>query len=209
MYTGLGQVTFQPGFAFSSEVGGLNGRRSELLRDLAAPGKSAVRPHGSGSGCETAKSPKLKTSPALVVFCLLYCICMRYNMPMPNSFSQLEQRRDQILQQMKAIDRLRRGSLSRQFFKKPGCASQTQQGPYYVLQGYIQGQKFSERVPADQAPQIEPLVANYKRFEQLAEEFVNVTDQLTRLSQSAPDAKKNSRRKSARSGSAKPTPSSD
>ena len=128
---------------------------------------------------------------------------------MPNSFSQLEQRRDQILQQMQGIDRLRRGSLSRQFFKKPHSASRAQQGPYYVLQGYVQGQKFSERVPADQAPHLEPLVANYKRFEQLAEEFVSVTDQLTRLSQSAPDAKKNSRRKSARSGSAKPTPSSD
>ena len=128
---------------------------------------------------------------------------------MPNSFSQLEQRRDQILQQMKAIDRLRRGSLSRQFFKKPHSASQAQQGPYYVLQGYIHGRKFSERVPADQAPQIEPLVANYQRFEKLAQEFVSVTDQLTRLSQAAPDAKKNSRRRSVRSGSAKPTPSSD
>jgi hypothetical protein len=128
---------------------------------------------------------------------------------MPNSFSQLEQRRDQILQQIKAIDRLRRGSLSRQFFKKPQSTTQTPQGPYYVLQGYIQGQKFSERVPADQAPQIEPLVANYKRFENLAEEFVSVTDQLTRLSQTAPDAKKNFRPRSARSGSAKPTPSSD
>ncbi len=128
---------------------------------------------------------------------------------MPNTISQLEQRRDQILQQIKAIDRLRRGSLSRQFFKKPHSASQAQQGPYYVLQGYIQGQKFSERVSADQAPQIEPLVANYKRFEKLAQEFVSVTDQLTRLSQAAPGAKKNSRRRSARSGSAKPTPSSD
>jgi hypothetical protein len=128
---------------------------------------------------------------------------------MHNSFSQLEQRRDHILQQMKAIDRLRRGSLSRQFFKKPRSCPKVQQGPYYVLQGYIQGQKFSERVPADQAPQIEPLVANYKRFEKLAQEFVDVTDQLTRLSQAAPDAKKNSRRKSARNGSAKPTPSSD
>ncbi len=127
---------------------------------------------------------------------------------MNDSFSQLEQRRDQILQQMKAIDRLRRGSLSRQFFKKPHSAPKAKRGPYYVLQGYIQGQKFSERVPADQAPHLEPLVANYKRFEKLAEEFVSVTDQLTRLSQAAPDAKKNSRRRSARSGSAKPTPSS-
>ena len=109
---------------------------------------------------------------------------------------------------MKAIDRLRRGSLSRQFFKKRSAGPKAQQGPYYVLQGYIQGQKFSERIPAEQAAQVEPLVSNYKRFEELAEEFVSVTDQLTRMSQTAPDAKKNSRRKSGRNDSEKPTPSS-
>ena len=125
------------------------------------------------------------------------------------SLSQLEKRREQILQQIQAIDRLRRGSLSRQFFKKPRADSKAKQGPYFVLQGYVQGQKFSERVPAQQAPEIEPLVANYKRFEQLAEEFVTVTDQITRLSQDAPEAKKNSRPKSGKSASGKPTPSSD
>ena len=125
------------------------------------------------------------------------------------SLSQLEKRREQILQQIQAIDRLRRGSLSRQFFKQSRANSKTQQGPYYVLQGYVQGQKFSERVPAQEAQQLEPLVANYKRFEDLAEEFVSVTDQITRLSQSAPEAKKNSRRRSGRSASGKPTPSSD
>jgi hypothetical protein len=124
------------------------------------------------------------------------------------SLSQLEKRREQILQQIQAIDRLRRGSLSRQFFKKTRPDSKTQPGPYYVLQGYVQGQKFSERIPAQQAQQIEPWVANYKRFEELAEEFVSVTDQITRLSQGAPEAKKNSRPKSGRSASGKPTPSS-
>lgn len=124
------------------------------------------------------------------------------------SLSQLEKRREQVLQQIQAIDRLRRGSLSRQFFKRSRADSKTQPGPYYVLQGYVQGQKFSERIPAQQAQQIEPLVANYKRFEELAEEFVSVTDQITRLSQGAPEAKKNSRRRSGRSASGKPTPSS-
>ena len=133
----------------------------------------------------------------------------RSNTAMSISVSQLEKRREQILQQIQAIDRLRRGSLSRQFFKKRRSGSQAQQGPYYVLQGYVQGQKFSERVPAEQAPQIEPLVANYRRFEELAQEFVSVTDQLTRMSQAAPEAKKNSRRKSSRNASGKPTPSSD
>ena len=125
------------------------------------------------------------------------------------SLSQLEKRREQILQQIHAIDRLRRGSLSRQFFKKPRADSQTFPGPYFVLQGYVQGQKFSERVPAQQVQQLQPLVANYKRFEELAEEFVTVTDQITRLSQGAPEAKKNSRPKSGRSASGKPTLSSD
>jgi len=125
------------------------------------------------------------------------------------SIAQLEQRREQILQQIQAIDRLRRGSLSRQFFKKRRAGSPAQQGPYFVLQGYVQGQKFSERVPAEQAPQLEPLVANYKRFEALAQEFVSVTDRLTRLSQGVPEAKKNSRRKPGRNASGKPMPSSD
>ena len=128
---------------------------------------------------------------------------------MPTSLSQLEQRREQILRQIQTIDRLRRGSLSRQFFKKNPAGAKTPQGPYYVLQGYVQGRKFSERVPASQAQEIEPLVANYRRFEELAEEFVTVTDQMTRLSQGAPEAKKNSHPKSGRSASGKPTPSSD
>jgi len=125
------------------------------------------------------------------------------------TLSQLEKRREQVLQQMGAIDRLRRGSLSRQFFGRSRPQSKAQQGPYFVLQGYIQGKKFSQRVPADQAPQLEPLVANYKRFVELAEEFVCVTDQITRLAEAQPDAKKNYRPRSAKSDSAKPTPSSD
>ena len=124
------------------------------------------------------------------------------------SLSQLEKRRRQILQQMQAIDRLRRGSLSRQFFKKPRSGSQARQGPYYVLQGYIQGRKFSERVSAEQPQEMEPLVANYQRFEELAKDFVTVTDQITRLSQGTPEAKKNSRPKSGGNASGKPTPSS-
>jgi hypothetical protein len=125
------------------------------------------------------------------------------------ALSQLEKRREQILQQIGAIDRLRRGSLSRQFFKKSRSDSKAQQGPYFVLQGYIQGEKFSQRVPAHQAPQIEPLVANYKRLVELAEEFVTVTDQITCLAEAQPEVNTNYRQRSAKSDSAKPTPSSD
>jgi hypothetical protein len=104
---------------------------------------------------------------------------------------QLQRRRDQILAAISSIDHLRRGSLSQQFFK-PGGPHSKPQGPYYVLQGYLLGQKFSERIPAEQAPRVEEDIANYKRFQSLAEEFVTVTDLITRQTEQVSEPKKNS-----------------
>ncbi len=107
------------------------------------------------------------------------------------TLAQLQQRRDQILRAISSIDRLRRGSLSQQFFKSGGAHAKPQ-GPYYVLQGYLLGQKFSQRIPAEQASQVQEEVANYKRFQSLAEEFVTVTDLITRQTEQASESKKNS-----------------
>lgn len=112
-----------------------------------------------------------------------------------------------LLQQMQAIDRLRRGSLSRQFFKSPGRPA-ARRGPYYVLQGFFRGQKFSERVPPDQAAQVQRDVDNYRRFQALAEDYVTVSDQITRLQDPRQDSKKNSSpKRSPPPSSRKPPPS--
>jgi hypothetical protein len=112
-----------------------------------------------------------------------------------------------LLQQLQAIGRLRRGSLSRQFFKSPGRPA-ARRGPYYVLQGFFRGHKFSERVPQDQAAQVQQDVDNYRRFQTLAEDYVTVSDQITRLQDQRPDRKKNSSpRKSLPPSSRKPPPS--
>lgn len=103
----------------------------------------------------------------------------------------LRQQQQALLQQLQAIDRLRRGSLSEQFFKSPGRPA-TRRGPYYVLQGFFRGKKFSARVPQDQAAQVRQDVDNYRRFQTLAEDYVTVSDQLTRLQDQRPDSKKNS-----------------
>ena len=122
--------------------------------------------------------------------------------------TQLQQQRQDILNQMQSIHRLRRGSLSRQVFTKHIGGKSVKQGPYFLLQGFVRGQKFSQRIPADQAGQIQQDVDNYKRFQELADQFVAITDQITRLEESEPNAKKNSRRpKSPGSSSAKPKPS--
>jgi hypothetical protein len=107
---------------------------------------------------------------------------------MKSPIDDLLQQRESILLQMKSIDRLRRGSLSQQFFKAAGAEARC--GPYYVLQGFFQGKKFSERVPADQAAKVQSEVDNYRRFQALAETFVTLCDQITRLQDQPANAKK-------------------
>lgn len=119
----------------------------------------------------------------------------------------LRQKQQGLLQQLQAIERLRRGSLSQQFFKSPGRPA-TRRGPYYVLQGFLRGKKFSERVPQDQAAQVRQDVDNYRRFQALAEDYVTVSDQLTRLQDQSLDSKKNSSpKRSPPPSSRKPPPS--
>jgi len=124
------------------------------------------------------------------------------------NLDDLLQQRQAILLQMQSIDRLRRGSLSKQFFKSRPPAPATRRGPYYVLQGFFHGKKFSGRIAPDQAAQVEQDVENYRRFQTLAEEYVTVSDQITRLPEQPQDSKKNSsRRRSPRSSSKKRPPS--
>lgn len=110
------------------------------------------------------------------------------------SLPELVQQREDILQQIQSIDRLRRGTLSQQFFTKKLKGKSVRQGPYFVLQCFIKGTKRSERVSADQAQQAKVDVASYQLFQQLADQFVEVTDQMTRLERGQDqDSKKNSR----------------
>lgn len=127
---------------------------------------------------------------------------------MKPNLDELLQQRQSLLLQMQSIDRLRRGSLSKQFFKSRPPSTAACHGPYYVLQGFFHGKKFSERIAPDQAAQVEQEVENYRRFQTLAEEYVTVSDQITRRPEQPQESKKNSsRRRSPRSSSKKPPPS--
>jgi hypothetical protein len=126
---------------------------------------------------------------------------------MSASLDSLLEKRNLVLQDMRTIDRLRRGTLSKQFFKAvPGKSGR--RGPYFLLQGFFRGKKFNERIPAEQAPQVQQQVDNYRRFQTLAEQYVTLSDQITRLESGTSDRKKNSSLKnSPMSNSRKPKPS--
>jgi hypothetical protein len=124
------------------------------------------------------------------------------------SFPALQQQRELVLDEMRALDGLRRGSLSRQFFKCKEAGKTLLRGPYFLLQGFFRGKKFAERIPADQAEKVGRQVENYRRFQALADRFIAVSEAMARLAAPPPDSKKNSSRKrSPTSASAKPRPS--
>lgn len=128
---------------------------------------------------------------------------------MPASLQALRSQRDSVIDRMKQIDHLRRGSLSRQFFKTRRNGKTVESGPYFVLQCSFQGKKCSERIPASQAGEVEQQVKNFRLFNTLAEEFVALSDEITQMESSADGSKKNvSNRPSATtSDSRKPRPS--
>jgi hypothetical protein len=124
------------------------------------------------------------------------------------NLADLVQHQQSILLKMQSIDRLRRGSLSQQFFRSAAADSAAARGPYYVLQGFFHGKKFSQRIPRAQAAQVQQDVENYRRFQTLAEEYVTVSDQIARLPDQPRDSKKNSsRRRSPGNSFRKPPPS--
>lgn len=109
--------------------------------------------------------------------------------------ASLEEQREQVLAEMRTIDRMRRGTLSRHFLRRQRGGHTLTHGPYFVLQGYLRGQKFSQHIPGEQAGKLAEQVKNYQRFQQLAERFVGLTDQMTQREDPVLDSKKNSRRR--------------
>lgn len=103
------------------------------------------------------------------------------------------ERRQQILDEMTRLDRLQRGYLSKQFFTRSRGGQTIRHGPYYVLQHAFKGPKVSRRIPAEQVPVVEADLAAWRRFEQLAREFVEVTEKMTMEAQADIDSKKNAR----------------
>jgi hypothetical protein len=112
---------------------------------------------------------------------------------MPNFSSK----RAQILQQMGQISAMEYGSLKAEVrTAKDGSTS----GPYYQHQVWDSGKNISQRIPADQAPALQGAIDGRQQFEQLAEEYVDTTVQMTRAHQGlSTESKKNSRRSNRKS----------
>ena len=116
-----------------------------------------------------------------------------------------QQRREQILQEMGPIDRVCRGHLSEHFFKPIRRGKTVRRDPYFVLRRCWRGKNLCERIPADQVDPVRQGVEGYQRFRQLADEFVDLSEQITLPSGHLAAVKKKRPLPPTRSSSAKPT----
>jgi hypothetical protein len=107
------------------------------------------------------------------------------------------QRLQEILQAMNSITRMERGKLCTQ---SRGPTSPA----FHKLQCWHQGKNHTRYVPVDEVPALQEALAGHQRFQQLAQEFVDLTVALTRQ-QTEAERKKNSR-KSKPNVTGKPKP---
>ena len=102
------------------------------------------------------------------------------------TIQELESKRDAVLQQMRSIRSMKRGSINEQFLKvhHRGIKGPAARGPYYVLSRHEprMGKTVSRRLTSKEAVErARTEVAAYQRFVALCREFQELTEMLGEL----------------------------
>jgi hypothetical protein len=102
----------------------------------------------------------------------------------------LQQERARILEEMAHIDRMIRGHVSQQTYQVQRADQTVTQGPYYLLQRRENGKNNCQRIGADELEFIVAAVEGHARFQQLAQRYAALTEQMTWNQQGAGIKKK-------------------
>ena len=101
-----------------------------------------------------------------------------------DTVQQLESRRNAVLEEMRSIRSMRRGTVNEQYFKTrlKGRRGMVRQGPYYVLSRREGAKTVSKRLRSlAELQQAQQDAAEYKRFLGLCQEFERLTARLGEL----------------------------
>jgi len=114
-----------------------------------------------------------------------------------NTLKELEARRSAILEEMRSIRSMRRGTINEQYFKTrlKGRKGIVQRGPYYVLSRREGDKTVSRRLRSAAAlEQARKDVLEYKRFLGLCQEFERLTARLGELEREPQDLEQEKKR---------------
>lgn len=99
------------------------------------------------------------------------------------TIQQVEGQRDAVLEQMRAIRSMERGSITKQFLKVPhkGKKEPVLRGPYYVMTRREGSKTVGYRLNAEDLGRAQRDVEAHKEFLTLCRKFESLTEQLGRL----------------------------
>ena len=120
-----------------------------------------------------------------------------------DSIPQLEARRLAILDSIKAIRSMRRGSISEQFFPvlRRGQKQTARRGPYYVFTRHRGSRTVSRRLITPQAlRQAREDVEAFKHFQALCREYEQLTEKLGEVERGTEPEKKRLKSGSSKTG---------
>lgn len=123
-----------------------------------------------------------------------------------NPIQQLEERRDAILEQMRSIRSMRRGTINEQLLKvrHKGKDKPVSRGPYYVLSRRQKGKTVSQRLTSrEELKQAQKDVDAYKRFVSLCRQFEELTERLGQIERESDELKQEKKRPNSRSSRTK------
>ena len=114
---------------------------------------------------------------------------MGHNIAMPDHYAALKQERTILLDQMADLDRMD-GPPFPQFVHGHKDGRPATWGPYYVLQRRLGRQILKERVPRDRLATVQADIRHHEEFQQLAQHYAELTENMTRLEDAQPELKK-------------------
>jgi hypothetical protein len=92
----------------------------------------------------------------------------------------IQMRRQQILMEMTQINTMEKGRLTEEYRESYKDGKPVKLGPYYKYQRWEDGKNVSQRIPAHQAEDLRLAVEGYHRFKALADEYAELTVEMTR-----------------------------
>lgn len=118
-----------------------------------------------------------------------------------NLIQQIEERRDAILEQIRSIRSMRKGTINEQFLKvrHKGKDKPVSRGPYYVLSRRQEGKTVSQRLSREEFKQAQKDVDAHKRFVSLCKQFEELTERLGQIERESDELKQEKKQPNSRS----------
>jgi hypothetical protein len=113
----------------------------------------------------------------------------------------LETSRREVLEEMAAITRMRRGTVNEQYFEvQQKDGSVVRHGPYFLYSRTEKGKSFSRRVAGEEVKRYKAETENCRRFKELSNRCVMICEE---LAETAGEKAEKKRSKPSRRGSAR------